>query len=131
MLLVFAAQLEYHVCAIDIWRTDVLDAIMEVDGNCNIKNANTNACTMFGYPTAGMKTLNLSRLFQLAGMLLKGNVPVVSDCQQQCGMQTSLVTMQTYCYAANTKQTTVLDQLLPTVAASTCMGDDFSMCVNT
>ena len=65
--LVDAAQVEYHVCAIDIWRTDVLDAVMEVDGNCNIKQANQDACTMFGYPAAGMKTMNLSRLFQLAG----------------------------------------------------------------
>lgn len=64
---VVAAQVEYHVCAIDIWRTDVLDAVMEVDGNCNIKQANNDACTMFGYPAAGMKTMNLSRLFQLAG----------------------------------------------------------------
>ena len=62
-----AAHVEYHVCAIDIWRTDVLEAIMEVDGYCNIKHANKDACTMFGYPVAGMKSLNLSRLFQLAG----------------------------------------------------------------
>jgi len=49
--------------------TDILDAIMEVDGNCNIKQANKDASTMFGFPVAGMKTLNLSRLFKLAGML--------------------------------------------------------------
>ena len=67
MALVAAAQMEHRVCAIDIWRTDVLDAVVEVDGNCNIKHANKDACTMFGYPAAGMKTLNLSRLFQLAG----------------------------------------------------------------
>lgn len=66
-MLVVAEMVEYHVCAIDIWRTDVLDAVMEVDGNCNVKQANKDACTMFGYPAAGMKTLNLSRLFQLAG----------------------------------------------------------------
>lgn len=65
--LVAAAMVEYRVCAIDIWRTDVLDGVMEVDGTCNIKQANKDACTMFGYPAAGMKTLNLSRLFQLAG----------------------------------------------------------------
>lgn len=62
-----AAEVEYKIYAIDIWRTDVLDALMEVDGNCNIKQANKDACTMFGYPATGMKTLNLSRLFQLAG----------------------------------------------------------------
>ena len=62
-----AAMVEYRVCAIDIWRTDVLDAVMEVDGSCNVKHANKDACTMFGYPAAGMKTLSLSRLFQLAG----------------------------------------------------------------
>ena len=65
--LVAAAMVEYRVCAIDIWRTDVLDAVMEVDGTCNIKQANKDACTMFGYPAAGLKTQNLSRLFQLAG----------------------------------------------------------------
>lgn len=59
--------MEYQVCAIDIWRTDGLDAILEVDGNCNVKHASKDACTMFGYPVAGMKTLNLSPLFQLAG----------------------------------------------------------------
>ena len=62
-----AAHVEYTVYTIDIWRTDVLDAIMEVDGNCNIKQANKDASTMFGFPVAGMKTLNLSRLFKLAG----------------------------------------------------------------
>ncbi len=62
-----AAHVEYTVYTIDIWRTDVLDAIMEVDGNCNIKQANKDASTMFGFPVAGMKTLNLSRLFHLAG----------------------------------------------------------------
>lgn len=55
------------IYAVDMWRTDGLDAIMEVDGNCNVKQANKDACTMFGYPVAGMKSLNLSRLFQLAG----------------------------------------------------------------
>ncbi len=40
---------------------------MEVDGSCNIKQANKDACTMFGYPLAGLKTLNMSRVFQLAG----------------------------------------------------------------
>ena len=55
---------------IDIWRTDILDAIMEVDGNCNIKQANKDACTMFGLPVTGMKTLNLSHLFQLAGNIV-------------------------------------------------------------
>ncbi len=62
-----AAHVEYTVYTLDIWRTDILDAIMEVDGNCNIKQANKDASTMFGFPVAGMKTLNLSRLFHLAG----------------------------------------------------------------
>ena len=62
-----AASVEYTVYTIDIWRTDILDAIMEVDGNCNIKQANKDASTMFGFPVAGLKTLNLSRLFHLAG----------------------------------------------------------------
>ena len=79
-MLVVAAMVEYLVCAIDIWRTDVLDAVMEVDGNCNVKQANKDACTIFGYPAAGMKTLNLSRLFQLAGD--KKVCPChVTDCQ--------------------------------------------------
>lgn len=62
-----AAHVEYTVYTLDIWRTDILDAIMEVDGNCNIKQANKDASTMFGFPVAGMKTLNLSRLLRLAG----------------------------------------------------------------
>jgi len=66
--------LEYDVYTIDIWRTDILDAIMEVDGNCNVKQANKDACTLFGYPAAGLKTLNLSRLFHLAGNAHTGAV---------------------------------------------------------
>ena len=63
-----AAHVEYTVYILDIWLTDILDAIMEVDGNCNIKQANKDASTMFGFPVAGMKTLNLSRLLKVAGM---------------------------------------------------------------
>ena len=64
---ILAAHVEYSVYTIDIWRTDILDAIMEVDGKCNIKQANKDACVMFGLPVTGMKTLNLSHLFRLAG----------------------------------------------------------------
>ncbi len=62
-----AAHVEYTVYTLDTWRTDILDAIMEVDGNCNLKQANKDASTMFGFPVAGMKTLNLSRLLTVAG----------------------------------------------------------------
>ena len=62
-----AAHVEYNVHAVDIWRTDILDALMEVDGKCNIKQANKDACVMFGLPVTGMKTSNLSHLFRLAG----------------------------------------------------------------
>ena len=68
-LVLVAAHVEYNVITIDIWRADVLDAIMEVDGSCNIKQANKDACIMFGYPEAGMKALNLSRLFHVAGTI--------------------------------------------------------------
>ncbi|DBA94392.1 TPA: hypothetical protein ACH3X1_001997 [Trebouxia sp. C0004] len=65
-------HVEYAVYTLDIWRTDILDAIMEVDGNCNVKQANNDASTMFGFPVAGLKTLNLSRLFHLADVVPKG-----------------------------------------------------------
>lgn len=51
--------------AIDIWRTDVADAVLEVDGKCNVKQASLDACVLFGYPASGMKSTNLSRLFQM------------------------------------------------------------------
>lgn len=56
--------------AVDVWRTDVADAHLEVDGKCNVKQANVDACVLFGYPASGMKSINLSRLFQVgnAGM---------------------------------------------------------------
>lgn len=62
-----AAQGEYQIFALDAWRTDVADAIMEVDGNCNVKQANLDACILFGYPAAGLKSTNLAKLFQING----------------------------------------------------------------
>ena len=66
----------------DIWRTDVADAVLEVDGKCNVKQANLDACVLFGYPASGMKSTNLSRLFQLksGGYDLQHNTSQLSGC---------------------------------------------------
>ncbi len=57
-----AGATQYILYVVDVWPAASLDATIEIDGACIIKQAGREVCALFGYPVTNLRGANLLKL---------------------------------------------------------------------